>query len=268
MPLAAWSKLRASPRIMLASSSSRSSSVVKGAGWSRLSAFPWWFCESSTGAGRRRRPGASASRRSPGATGQGRPAFPDDVAEPAADIRIDFVEDDRSDGIVGGQYGLEREHGARQLAARSDLPQGAERLAGIGRQHELQRMAPPTGTSPTNRFSPSEIGSRLQSSFADDIPRLTRCFCVSPASLLATLLRALRRSSAADFRAAKAASIHRRLPTGSILGRQRHLASIQLTLVNHQLGDRLLVLDFESSKLLQPSFHFVQSGRVGSKCSL
>ena len=39
------------------------------------------------------------------------------VAEPAADVGVDLVEDERADLVVGGQHGLEGQHGARQFAS-------------------------------------------------------------------------------------------------------------------------------------------------------
>ena len=83
------------------------------------------------------------------------------VAEPAADVGVDLVEDQRAQLVVARQHGLQCQHRPRQLAARRHLAQRPGRLAGIGRQGQLQLIdAPGAGTSPAVGSSPS--ATRLQ----------------------------------------------------------------------------------------------------------
>ena len=56
---------------------------------------------------------------------------------PAADARIDFIEDQGVDVVPAGQHGLDGQHDAGQLAAAGHLAQGPHALAGIGGNQEL-----------------------------------------------------------------------------------------------------------------------------------
>ena len=48
---------------------------------------------------------------------QGRQLFTEHITQAAADVGVDLVEDERADLVVGGQHGLEGQHGARQFAS-------------------------------------------------------------------------------------------------------------------------------------------------------
>ncbi|MNV03626.1 hypothetical protein D3C71_939030 [compost metagenome] len=68
---------------------------------------------------------------------QGAQLVPDDVGHGAADARIDLVEDHGGHCIQVQRGHLDGQRDARQLTAGGDLAQGPRRLAGVGRDQEL-----------------------------------------------------------------------------------------------------------------------------------
>ncbi len=69
----------------------------------------------------------------------------DDFRHPSADAHIDLVEYQGGNGRAAGADHLDRQADARQFAARGDLAQGPERLAGVGADHELGLFQSLTG---------------------------------------------------------------------------------------------------------------------------
>ena len=55
--------------------------------------------------------------------GPRRRAIPEVIAEPAANVGVDFVENQRTDLVVTGEHRLEGQHGTRQLATAQLLPE-------------------------------------------------------------------------------------------------------------------------------------------------
>ena len=76
---------------------------------------------------------------------QERQFFADDVAESAADVGVDFIEDQRADRVVLRQHGLQGEHRPRHLAARGHLAKRPKRFARVGGQQKLQTVGPAHG---------------------------------------------------------------------------------------------------------------------------
>src|SRR5437763_15179423 len=62
----------------------------------------------------------------------------DDRAESAADVGVDFVEDQDRDTIALRQHALQRQHDARELAAGGDLAEGLGSESGISLNDEFQ----------------------------------------------------------------------------------------------------------------------------------
>ena len=84
----------------------------------------------------------------------------DDVRHCAADAGVDLVEDERLPRRVGRAQGLERQHDARQLAARRDPGQRLEVLAGVGRDVELRLLDAPLG--PAAYRTPASVNRTSQ----------------------------------------------------------------------------------------------------------
>jgi hypothetical protein len=67
-------------------------------------------------------------------------ALADGVGGFAADIGIDFIENQNGNGVLGGKNGLEREHYAGEFAGGGNGPQRPRGLAGVGRELEFNRV--------------------------------------------------------------------------------------------------------------------------------
>src|SRR5690348_7135165 len=63
--------------------------------------------------------------------------FADGRTKAAADVGVDFIEDENADAIALRQNAFEREHDAAELSAGRDLPQRLRRLARIRLDDEL-----------------------------------------------------------------------------------------------------------------------------------
>lgn len=61
----------------------------------------------------------------------------DDMGGFAADVGIDFIEDEHGDFILGGEDCLEGEHDAGEFAAGRDGTEGTRGFAGVGREEEF-----------------------------------------------------------------------------------------------------------------------------------
>ena len=60
----------------------------------------------------------------------------------AAHVRIDLIEDQHWNLILGREHGLERQHHPRHFAGTGNGPQRSRRLAHIGRELELNFIQP------------------------------------------------------------------------------------------------------------------------------
>ena len=69
--------------------------------------------------------------------GEGAELFADDGAHAAADVGVDFVEDEDGDAVGLGEDGFEGEHDAGEFAAGGDAAEGTGRLAGVGGDEEF-----------------------------------------------------------------------------------------------------------------------------------
>ena len=74
------------------------------------------------------------------ARGKPREPLPDCVRDRAADARVDFVEDERRRRAAIGEHDFQRQHEAREFAARRDLHQRARPRARIGLHPELDAI--------------------------------------------------------------------------------------------------------------------------------
>ena len=67
---------------------------------------------------------------------------PDRIGHRAADAGVDLVEDQRRRRALGGQHDLERQHEARQLAARGDFIKGPSGVPGLAATRNSTRSKP------------------------------------------------------------------------------------------------------------------------------
>src|SRR5712692_5125413 len=86
----------------------------------------------------------------------------DDLGNCTAHTGVDFVEDHRCDAATLRFKAFQREHHARQLAARSDSREGHRRLAKVWREIELDRVE----TGGSERKSIAHEGRVVRANFA------------------------------------------------------------------------------------------------------
>src|SRR3989442_1436262 len=173
---------------------------------------------------------------------------------------IDLVEDERGAPLVGGGEGLEREHDARQLAARGHAGERARLLARVGREEELDLVPAlgaeraPLGLGETRLEARAGERQRLElrDESARQIARLPPPLDREPARPL---------GGGAPGRLGRGLELYHRLATARDAVDLGH----QLVAPADQVLDRAGELAFQARELRQALLHRLQATRVGGQ---
>src|SRR5438874_3524615 len=184
----------------------------------------------------------------------------DDFGDRAADAGIDLVEDERGTPLVGGGEGLEREHDARQLAARGHAGERARLLARVGREEELDLVPAlgaeraPLGLGETRLEARAGERQRLElrDESARQIARLPPPLDREPARPL---------GGGAPGRLGRGLELYHRLATARDAVHLGH----PLVAPADQVLDRAGELALQARELRQALLHRLQATRVGGQ---
>src|SRR5438034_7052412 len=182
----------------------------------------------------------------------------DDFGDRAADAGIDLVEDERGAPLVGGGEGLEREHDARQLAARGHAGERARLLARVGREEELDLVPAlgaeraPLGLGETRLEARAGERQRLElrDESARQIARLPPPLDREPARPL---------GGGAPGRLGRGLELYHRLATARDAVDLGHQLVAPADQVLHRAGE----LAFQARELRHALLHPLQATRVG-----